>query len=321
MTDGKIAGPRYTIDRGDPLFPEALKVIPNPPDRLRLIGNPEALAEGLAIVGARNATPYGIGCAKRFATIAARRGITIISGGARGCDSAAHAAALDAGGKTVVFFGGGCDHVYPERNRALFQRVVDAGGAIVSEYDWSCHPEPYMFRMRNRLIAGLSRASLIVEAGLPSGTFSTADEALAAGKEVWAVPGAITSSKSAGANYLIAQGATPIIDDDSFLEALFLQFGCMRYPGEGNAETVPEKALESLPDGFRPVVEALMAQPMRLEDMVAVACGSRGNAEKGSLRAEVMEGIAMAEADGIILKTADGRYMAAVPLPNGRVLC
>ena len=316
-TTRHLEGPRYTINRGEALFPDALAVVPHPPERLYLIGDPAALTEGLAIVGARNATPYGIGCAKRFAAIAAHRGITIISGGARGCDSAAHTAALDAGGRTVVFFGGGCDHVYPERNRALFQRVVDAGGAVVSEYDWSCHPEPFMFRMRNRLIAGLSRASLIVEAGLPSGTFSTADEALAAGKEVWAVPGAITSAKSAGANYLIAQGATPIIDDDSFLEALFSQFGCMRYPDEGKNAIVPENALERLPEGFKPVVQALLAQPLRLEELFSVAYDIREGADHAQVRSDVMSGIAMAETEGLIVRMADGRYAAVVPEAKG----
>ena len=104
-----LEGPRFSIDSKDSAFPRALSLIPDPPDRLYAIGNLEALSEGLAVIGARNATPYGLSCAGRFARLAAEQGISIISGGAYGCDAAAHAAALDVGGKTVVFLGGGCD--------------------------------------------------------------------------------------------------------------------------------------------------------------------------------------------------------------------
>ena len=220
-----LRGDRFVIPYEDRRFPEALRQIEKPPDILYLIGNPAALSEGLAIVGARKATPYGTSCAKRFARLAAQRGITIISGGARGCDAAAHRAALDAHGKTVVFLGGGCDRLYPAAHLGLFQDVVDGGGAVVSEHEWDFPPLRHTFRARNRLIAGLAKATLIVEAGLPSGTFSTADEALAANREVLVVPGSIASSNSRGTNRLLFQGAIPIIDDESFLsilDALFL---------------------------------------------------------------------------------------------------
>lgn len=110
----------------------------------------------------------------------------------------------------MVVLGGGCDCIYPESNRDLFQEVVDKGGAVISEHQWQFPPMPYTFRARNRIIAGLSRATLIVEAGLPSGTFSTADDALSSNREVLVVPGAITSPTSRGANRLLYQGATPI---------------------------------------------------------------------------------------------------------------
>lgn len=99
-----------------------------------------------------------------------------------GCDSQAHKSALEANGTTVAVLGGGCDQLYPKKNKALFQEIVNKGGAVISEHFWSFPPLPYQFRARNRIIAGLSRATLIVEAGLPSGTFSTADEALEAGR-------------------------------------------------------------------------------------------------------------------------------------------
>ena len=195
-----LKGPRTVVERGDAAFPAALGVVHDPPERLYVLGDPAALVEGLAVVGARKATPYGLGCAQRFASAAARRGIVVISGGARGCDAQAHRAALAAGCPTVAFLGGGCDQLYPAAHYRLFQDIVDAGGAVVSERPWDHPPMPYAFRARNRLIAGLARATLIVEAGLPSGTFSTADEALAANREVLVVPGAITSASSRGAN-------------------------------------------------------------------------------------------------------------------------
>lgn len=212
----RLAGMRTVLLSDDPRFPAALRAIPRPPKRLYVLGDPEALTEGLAVVGARKATPYGIGAAKRFARLAAQRGIAVISGGARGCDAAAHEAALSEGAPTVAFLGGGCDVPYPREHAGLFERIALSGGAVVSEHAWDAPALPQQFRTRNRLIAGLARATLIVEAGLPSGTFSTADEALAAGRDVLVVPGAINSASSKGANRLLVQGAAPVVDDESF---------------------------------------------------------------------------------------------------------
>ncbi|MVN16867.1 DNA-processing protein DprA, partial [Gordonibacter urolithinfaciens] len=224
----RLRGPRFELLPGDGAFPAALARVPDPPRRLYVVGDPAALQEGLAVVGARKATPYGTGCARRFAGAAARRGVVVISGGARGCDAAAHEAALAEGSPTVAFLGGGCDEPYPAAHAGLFQRIVDGGGAVASEQPWDRKPRPYMFRQRNRLIAGLARAVLIVEAGLPSGTFSTADEALAANRDVLVVPGAITAASSRGANRLLYQGALPVVDDETFEDALFSLFGCLR---------------------------------------------------------------------------------------------
>ena len=222
----KLAGNRAILERGDEGYPQALLDLENPVERLYVIGDPEALqGDLLTIVGARHATPYGRECARRFAASCAIRGVTVVSGGARGCDAAAHAAALEYGGRTVAVLGGGCDRLYPAANAELFQRIVDAGGAVVSEHEWEEEPRPYHFRARNRITAALSRGLLIAEAGLPSGTFSTADEALALGRAVMAVPGPIDSRASSGSNRLIYQGATPIVDDESFEETMFSLFG------------------------------------------------------------------------------------------------
>ena len=302
----KLKGPRFRLDPASEAFPDALRRVPRPPAALYVIGSPSALQEGLAVVGARKATPYGRECAMRFATIAAEKGIVIISGGARGCDSAAHRAALHASSPTVVFLGGGCDQVYPAENYDLFQQVIDGGGAVVSEQEWGYPPLPHLFLERNRLIAGLAKATLIVEAGLPSGTFSTADEALSASREVLVVPGAITSASSRGANRLIYQGATPVVDDDSFEDVLFSVFGCLKQRrGEGSA-VGPDSGMQSRD----PLLAAVSARPTSLEELVALA--GTPPAEFGSALAWVASKMEGYERSGSVLRLPDGRYAARV---------
>ncbi len=128
-----LRGSAFEIYPEDDEFPNALKILPDAPKKLYLVGNPNALKEGIAIVGARRATPYGLSCTRHFASIAARQGIVVISGGAYGCDSASHKAALKEGKQTVVFLGGGCNIIYPTRNEKMYQEIIDKGGAIVSE--------------------------------------------------------------------------------------------------------------------------------------------------------------------------------------------
>ncbi|MEG1561175.1 MAG: DNA-processing protein DprA [Raoultibacter sp.] len=293
----KLQGPRSEISLGDPGFPDALAHIAQPPKKLYLIGDAKLLeTEGLAVVGARKATPYGQGCAKRFAGIAAARGITIVSGGALGCDACAHRAALDVGGKTIVVLGGGCDEIYPAVNRKLFQEVIDAGGAIMSEQAWSFPPLRHTFRMRNRLIAGLSKATLIVEAGLPSGTFSTADEALAANREVLVVPGSIVSPTSRGANRLLYQGATPVVDATSFEDILSGLYGCLRQ----------EEYLQTILDPNDDLLAMVYATPMNQDEILAALTSSPKN--KDATLGTVSVRLADLQQAGTVVRYPDGRY-------------
>lgn len=291
-----LRGLRTVIRRGDEGYPSSLALIPNPPKNLFVLGDPAALRPGLAVIGARKATPYGRTCARHFAEVAARKGVCIISGGARGCDAESHRAALGAGGVTVVFLGGGCDCYYPACHGRLFQEVVDKGGALVSEYPWDTTPLPFMFRARNRLIAGLAQAVLIVEAGLPSGTFSTADDALTCGKEVLVVPGAITSAASRGSNRLLYQGATPVVDDESFEAALFDAMGvlCQGSGGDDLACRAEE-----------PLLQALLAQPMTMEELFSLAVEVYGSAQA---RGRMHEVVAQAEGNHLIERHPDGRW-------------
>lgn len=312
----ELTGTRHVLTQDAAGYPPQLLCAPDAPAALYVLGNVAALAEGLAVVGARDATPYGLGCAQRFARAAAQRGVVIISGGARGCDAAAHNGALEVGERTVVVCGGGCDVVYPAAHAPLFRRVLDGGGALVSAHPWGTRPEPYMFRNRNKIIAGLARATLIVEAGLPSGTFSTADAALAAGREVWAIPGTITSPKSKGTNRLIAQGAMPIIDDESFEDTLFNTFGVMRMTkcGDGargaGGVSVAANSLESVE--FAPLLHALLAEPMSLEALNALALARFPHKSADECRRLVMSGLAEAERFHIVIRYGDGRIGARV---------
>lgn len=290
-----LKGAYHEIDWASEAFPESLRAVRNPPEKLYVVGNLEALVPGLAVIGARKATPYGRSCARRFARIAAEKGIVIVSGGARGCDSEAHRAALEAQSKTVVFLGGGCDCIYPAEHGALFQRIIDGGGAVASENPWDFWPMPYTFRERNRLIAGLADAVLIVEAGLPSGTFSTADEALEQGKEVLVVPGAITSECSRGSNRLLSQGAVPIVDDESFEDALFHTCGVLKRPGEGTG----------MPCSDNPIVQAILASPLPVDALHELAVEEFGAADA---RVRLMESLAEAEAARVIARQPDGKW-------------
>ena len=155
-----IKGDRSVIDLGGIEYPGLLADIPEPPKRLFVAGDPAVLSlPSLAISGSRRATPYGRNMASRFATLAANAGLAIVTGGARGVDSVATKAALGAGAKVAVVLAGGIDKAYPQENIGLFQSVVDAGGAVVSDQEWDSDPVPYLFRKRNRVIAGLSRAT------------------------------------------------------------------------------------------------------------------------------------------------------------------
>lgn len=304
-----LDGPRVVVGKENPSYPAPLLAIPSPPKQLYVVGNVGALREGLAIVGARKATPYGLSCARRFGRLAAERGVVVISGGARGCDAAAHKGALEAGGETVAFLGGGADNLYPPEHAKLFQQIIDSGGAIVSEHAWDTPPLPKQFRTRNRLIAGLARATLIVEAGLPSGTFSTADEALTAGKEVLAVPGAITSAQSCGSNRLIYQGATPIVGDEAFHDALFGLFGCLKQEeycecaskaSQEGSETVNTRDAQ-----MGALMAALRAAPMTMDELYEFAAGLIG---RKAARPWLMEHLVRGEQQGVFVRYPDGRW-------------
>ncbi|HEX6504252.1 MAG TPA: DNA-processing protein DprA [Terriglobales bacterium] len=189
-------------------FPQRLRQIYDPPVVLYVRGDKELLTEpGIAVVGTRHPTPYGTGMAERLAGDLARQGLCIISGLARGVDSAAHRGALAAQGKTIAVFGTSVDVVYPKENNRLADQILNSGGALISEFPIGTFAAPQNFPIRNRIISGLSVGVLVVEAAEYSGTRVTARCALEQNRDVFAVPGNVTNKNSWGPNTLIKQGA------------------------------------------------------------------------------------------------------------------
>ncbi len=198
----------HVVVMDDPLYPSQLKQIYDPPLVLYVRGNVAALAQpGIALVGTRHPTPYGLGMAERLACDLAARGLVIFSGLARGVDTAGHRGAISAKGKTVAVLGTGVDVIYPKENSRLVDQIIAMGGAIISEFAVSTFAAPQNFPIRNRIISGISIGVLVVEAAEYSGTRITARCALEQNRDVFAVPGNVTNKNSWGPNTLIKQGA------------------------------------------------------------------------------------------------------------------
>jgi DNA processing protein len=204
----------------DPLYPALLAKIHDPPAYLYFKGKPSAQdSRSLAVVGSRHGTSYGVRMTERLAWSLSQSRLTIVSGLARGIDTAAHQGALMAGGRTVAVLGSGLDVIYPPENEKLFHQIIEEG-MVCSEFPSGTLPERQNFPIRNRIISGMSLGVMIVEATLRSGSLITARLALDQGREVFAVPGSIESFKSSGTNRLIKQGAKLVEHAQDILEEL-----------------------------------------------------------------------------------------------------
>ncbi len=207
------------ITFSDTDYPTLLRHIHDPPPVLYVCGKLHSDSLNIAIVGSRNATSYGRTITERLSGGLARRGFTVVSGMARGIDAAAHIGALSAGGKTIAVLGCGLDTVYPAENKSLFYRIAE-NGAVISEFSFLTPPEAHNFPVRNRIISGLALGTVIAEATHKSGSLITARLAAEQGREVFAVPGSITSFKSMGTHGLIKQGAKLVEHVDDIVEEL-----------------------------------------------------------------------------------------------------
>ena len=205
------------ISKEDPRYPEMLRGIPDAPQVLYGIGDVSLLQRrGIAAVGSRKCSEYGKRVAMQIGKTAAQNEVVLISGMAKGIDRFAHLGALRAGGKTIAVLGSGADICYPRENRQLYDEIADSG-LLLSQFPPGTEPRPYTFPQRNRIIAGLAEATVVVEAGTNSGALITAEYAAALGREIYAVPGNITSACSLGCNKLLTDGAAPVaVIDDIF---------------------------------------------------------------------------------------------------------
>ena len=264
LAKAEAAGARIlTSEDGE--YPPVLRELPAPPPLLYVLGElPPPGSPAVAIVGARRASAYGIRTAHDLAGDLARRGLVIVSGMARGIDSAAHQGALDAGGLTVAVLGCGVDVVYPPENDKLYGRIVESG-AVVSECPMGISPSAGNFPRRNRIISGLCLGVIVVEAGSDSGALITADLALEQGRDLLAVPGHAGDSKAVGPNALIKQGAALVETADDVLGALRLDHlsGVADAPSPRKVEFI----LSELGPDARAIHDVLSMDPMHIDEV------------------------------------------------------
>ena len=235
----------------DNIFTNQLVGIAKPPNTLYYCGDlPSTPVKSVAIVGSRKPTPYGKSVTEKIVHTLAKHNVTIISGLALGIDSIAHRAALKFNTPTIAVMARGLDEIYPASHFALSRDIVKAGGALISTYPAGMPAQPYHFLERNRIISGLASVVIVTEAAVRSGTLNTASHALEQGRDVFAVPGNITSPMSAGCNRLIRQGAQPLIDPSDILSALGIK---------SNNNTNPTKAPARKDKTEQLIVNAILA--------------------------------------------------------------
>jgi DNA processing protein len=261
-----LAGVRL-LRREDDDYPTLLRPVAIAPASLHVRGTIRAEdALAVAVVGSRRATPYGIEMAEELAADLARRGVTVVSGLARGIDSAAHRGALRAGGRTIAVLGSGIDVIYPPENRRLAAEVAGSG-AVVSEFPPGTPPFPQHFPQRNRLIAGLALGVVVVEAAERSGSLSTAGWAADLGREVMAVPGKATSLVSRGTHQLIRDGATLILGWEDVVGQLPEPW--RRCVGDvPRAPAAPGDGPVVLDADAQAVLRAVGEEPVSIEDVI-----------------------------------------------------
>jgi DNA processing protein len=269
---------RAVLALGDPNYPRELLQMADPPLMLYALGQREVLhhPRRLAIVGSRNPTPQGEANARQFAKALGQAGACVVSGLALGVDGAAHEGALDAGAATIAVVGTGLDRVYPKGHLALARRIVE-NGLILSEYPLGTPPLPPHFPQRNRIIAGLSQGTLVVEAAVQSGSLITARLAAEQGREVFAIPGSIHSPQARGCHALIRQGAKLVESAQDILEDLHIQL------------PPPDAQIAEFEADPGPALHASLLQAMGFDPMGLDALQARTGLDTPTLQAQLLE--------------------------------
>lgn len=279
------------VVRGTSDYPYLLEQINDPPHALFIKGLPADDEKSVAIVGSRRETRYGRTQAYNIAKELAQHGVTIVSGLARGIDTAAHEGALDGGGRTVAVLGNGIDQIYPPENAELARRIVDQGGAIISEFPFGSAPLAHHFPIRNRIISGISAATLLVEGHARSGTMITAGYAAEQGREVFALPGMVDAPGSAAPLRLLREGANICTcAQDILLD--------MRWEGEIKSEEKVQVSSSFTPEQ-QVIVSALANEQKYFEELITLT----------GLSPDVLTGeLAMLELDGVVESRAGRAY-------------
>lgn len=285
----------------DECYPPNLLNIYDRPAFLYVLGQLEKEDIPIAIVGSRHASTYGRYTTERLSRELALKGITIVSGMARGIDSCAHRGALVAQGRTIAVLGSGLDVIYPPENKNIFNDIVQ-NGAVISEYPPGTEPLSYHFPARNRIISGMSYGVLVVEAGEKSGSLITARLAMEQGRDVFAIPGTIDSASSRGTNSLIKQGAKLIDNIDDILEDVLpqLERASVKHPPrkEGNVacgvlQTITERTTDTLSPVDQTIVNILSRDKMHADDIIEGA---------GLAASEILSSLITLELKGIVIQ-------------------
>lgn len=291
--EGQLEAQQITLltwlDEG---YPRRLKDINQPPPVVYVRGEVTPQDEwAVAVVGTRRITPYGRQVTEEAAAFLARNGVTVVSGLARGIDSTAHKAALNAGGRSIAVLGSGVDRIYPDENRKLAEKMIERG-ALISDYPLGTPPEATNFPPRNRIISGLCIAVVIVEAGHKSGALITANFAVNQGREVFAVPGNIFAPQSKGTNRLVRDGAHPLLSPEDLLAALDLT---MVTEHQSARTVLPADATEAA------LFEILGHEPMHVDEIGLLA--------KLPI-AQVSSSLALMELKGMVRQVGGMQYVA-----------
>ncbi|MBQ9298903.1 MAG: DNA-processing protein DprA [Clostridia bacterium] len=297
LLDRLEAAGAQAVFREDAEYPVLLREIADPPHTLFLRGTPAADERSVAIVGSRRDTRYGRTQAYRIARDLAAAGVTVVSGLARGIDTAAHEGALAGGGRTVAVMGNGIDTIYPEENRELACRIIENGGAVITEFPFGAGPLAYHFPIRNRIISGISAALLLIEGHARSGTMITAGCAADQGREVFALPGAVDAPGSAAPLALLRDGAGIC----TCAQDILVDMGWM--PEKDRTEEqieLSQTMLASLGDRQRRIASLMLDEPRSFEELVN---------ESGIGPEELSAELTLMELDGVV-EARPGRVYA-----------
>ncbi|XOV72354.1 MAG: DNA-processing protein DprA [Verrucomicrobiota bacterium] len=273
----------FVVTAADPIYPNALKEIYDPPIVLYVQGTLEEKDHhGVAMVGSRMTTPYGLDTARKLAFQLAHAGVTMISGGARGIDTAAHQGCLRGGGRTIAVVGCGLDIIYPSENRSLFENITRQG-AVITQFPFGRNADRQTFPIRNRIVAGMSLGTVVIEANKTSGALITANMAVDYGRQVFAVPGRIDSPRSKGCHALIKNGAKLCESVEDILgefEYLFPAPANSAQPDQASPATMPVSEEEAV------IWRLLEANECHMDELIR---GSGWAAEKVSVLLMAME--------------------------------